>query len=205
MTDTTFGGQARPSAVSPRADDADIVEVDLDALTYDELLRERADVMDAITRISTQLMDGSRRPAGKEDDGPAWEAFRSWRRRARWALAFRRKELLDIKAVLHERNTANREARAARDAMACRQPSADVLADQAARRARLEAELRETTPEALVARAYRVIRHLLNDGDELPATLDAHDRDTLGLMAVFLRARHGRALAREIRSMEIAS
>ncbi len=190
-------------AVSPRADDANIVDVDLDSLTYDELLRERADVLDAISRISTQLMDNTRRPSGPEDDSPAWEAFRSWRRRARWALAFRRKELLDIKAVLHERNKANREARAARDAMICRQPSVGVLADQASRRARLEAELRETTPEALVARAYRVIRHLLTEGDDLPSTLDAHDRDTLGLMSVFMRARHGRALMAKIGSMEM--
>src|SRR6478672_4446097 len=98
------------------ARDLDIEEVNLDALSTEDLLKERADVMVAIAEIDAQLKDKDRRPPTPEDDSPEWEEYRDWRRRARWALVYRKRDLLDIKAVLTERKDTGTVGNAQRQA-----------------------------------------------------------------------------------------
>lgn len=168
--------------------------VNLDALTTAELLRERVDVRAAIVTILAQLQDKDRRPPAPEDNSSAWCAFRDWRKRARWALVCRRKELDQIKLILSERQDTAPVGRLMKQ-LASEEGRAAIAAREsevAERRERLLAALEEQTTEGLLLAAYRVIRHLLTEGAELPESLDAQDRDALGQISLALRAAYGR-------------
>lgn len=178
----------------------DIEEINLDALTLEELLQERADVRIAIAEISTQLMVQAGRPDMPEDDSSAWCAFRDWRRRARLALMHRRTELEDIKVLLvlrnHERAVANKQHRSTvlmlAPESACHTPEEYTALRESAteRRAALLASLNaDGAPERLILRLYRALRHLLPSGDGLPDTLDSNDRLALSEASIFLRSK----------------
>lgn len=176
-------------AVSPE----EYVEVDLDSLTIEELIREKDAVKTAIVEITQQLRDPTRRPREPEDDSPVWDAYRAWRRSARAALAYREKERIDIKAVLRERHDTATAGRRLRMAHLCPDQPASEAEVLAARTQRLIDAIADQTPDMLLLRAYRAIRNLIGvDGQELPDTLDDEDRDTLTLLAIRLRETFGK-------------
>lgn len=165
--------------------------VDLDVMTTEELLIERRTVMHEIQSIDAQLKDKDRRPSAPEDDSPAWDEYRGWRRRARWAFVYRKKELQDIKQVLTER----RDVGAAGNLLKLREtdPAAYTAQIQAAaekNRKTVEA-IRSTGLEAMMLRAFRVFCHMHPAGSGLPDAVDARDRETLHELALFLRQTYG--------------
>lgn len=165
-----------------------IEEINLDALTTEQLLVERDDVVVAISRIATSLQTQPGRPVTPEDESPAWRAYRDWRRRARLALDHKRRELVDIKACLRERKdaaTASRQRRISEN----RATEHDLKALERGRQ--LREALSEQSDEALLLRVYRVIRHLLPGGEPLPSSLDAADRDALSMLSIRLRNAYG--------------
>lgn len=195
------------SAVDLLRQDA-VEEVDLTALTFEELLAEREAVGAEITDIGTQLVNRVGRPAWDEDDSPEWDRFRDWRRRARWALMHRKRELAEIKTLLVQHHESRRAANEERKKTA--QATAKVLqfhteaeaeAYRSSARGR-KAALLETlaTPdgqEALLLRLYRVVRHLLPDGGDLPPQVTDDDREALGDVAKYLRHRFTTSGVRE--------
>lgn len=177
----------------------DIEEIDLETLTLEELLQERADCKIEVAHIATQLMDPNRRPPPPEDDSPEWVDFRDWRRRARWALVHRKKELEDIKELLRRRQDEQHQEREQRRATAvllapeaaCHtQEEYDRLrASATARRATLLTTLQENGAEPLLLRLYRTVRRLIGDGG-LPAAIDPYDRETLQYTSIYLRSKY---------------
>lgn len=168
-------------------DPNDIGLGDLDAMPTEELLNLRDELKANVPMIVAQLQDKNRHPATREDDSPAWEAYRAWRRRARWALAHRQQWLVAVKGQLrvrHDTATAARQARMAPD------ESTDTRALYEERGRRLREQLEDQTDLALLLRAYRLVRHLLGEG-ELPETLTEADRDTLSMLALKLRREFG--------------
>lgn len=168
---------------------------DLSALTTEEVMEVRSTARVAIATIEAQLKDHARRPPGREDDSPAWNEYRSWRRNARWAVVWQRKAFEAAKRELTRRKDTGaigirreRERRAAEDPEGAARRAAQ-LEEQ---RARLRATLDEHGPKLLLLRAYRVIRHLLTDGEPLPSTLDGADRDALAQLALYLRDEYGK-------------
>ncbi len=161
-----------------------------------------------ITNIGTQLVNKPGRPSWEEDDSPEWVQFRDWRRRARWALMHRKRELAAIKTLLVQHQEARRAANEKRKAAA--QATAKVLQfhseteakayrDSARGRkaALLEAVATPDGQEALLLRLYRVVRHLLPDGDDLPPQITDDDRQALGDVAKYLRHRFATSGVRE--------
>lgn len=178
----------------------DIEEVDLESMTLEELVTEKVAVKDEIRQIQAQLMDATRRPESPEDDSPEWVEYRDWRRRARWALVYRQREDGDIKTLLVERQRERYEANQQRKAEAGFQaPEAAchtleeyeaLRASATQRRAALLAALNDDgIPEKMVLRLYRVVRHLIPDGNGWPEDLDEDDKDALREAAIFLRSK----------------
>lgn len=163
---------------------------DLASMPTGELLRLRSELMAEVPIIVAQLQDRNRHPATREDESPGWVEYRAWRRRARWALAHHQQRIIAIKAQLRVRHEAATAARQQRMTGAQDEP-ADVRALYEERGRRLREELEGQTDLALLLRAYRLVRHLLVDGDELPETLDEADRDALTLVALRLRQAFG--------------
>jgi len=175
------------------AEQTDTETINLDEMTTPELLHERGLVKVAIAEIAAQLKDATRRPAAPEDDSPEWEAYRDWRRRARWAEVHQRRDLETIKQILRERHDTHRAASLLRHGLAS--AITQSLEDQAliqARRERLRQALREQTPTLLVLRLSRVIRRLIGANHEMPETMDQADRDALTQMAMLLKSEYGR-------------
>lgn len=175
-----------------RMPDISVNRVDLAGLTTADLLTERSRLKIAIAEISHQLMDQAHRPQTKEDDSPPWAEYRAWRKRARWALAFNRVRLEGAKLELgkrHDNATVGR-AMARGDYVPT---TAEQEAQARARAERLRAVGQATTPEGLLLRTYRLLRHLLPESNGLPPSVDDTDRDTLSLLAGYLRRNYGRA------------
>lgn len=84
--------------------DEDVEVVDLDAMTAEELVKEQAACWAEIQMIEGQLGD----PTRIYDLGA--EAYADWRKRANWALRFRKIELHEIAAALTVRRLADIEA-----------------------------------------------------------------------------------------------
>lgn len=169
-------------------DGLDAYEIDVVALSTEALLQFRAELVASIPLIATQLQDPERRPPSPEDDSPTWQAFRAWRRRARWALALKRSQLARVKNALTERKALGTAARRLR--LADGVPTEHDLQQQARGRALREA-LASQSDMALLLRAYRIIRHLLRDGEDLPETLDESDREALSRLSIRLRNAYG--------------
>ena len=178
----------------------DFEEVDLSRMNLEELLRERADCKTEIQHIATQLVDPNRRPTTTEDDSLEWVKFRDWRRRARWALVYRKRELEDIKDLLRVRQVESHAERERKYAEAVRlAPESACHTQEEYNRLRASAVERRQTlletlnspdaPELLILRLYRVLRRLLPDGEDLPVTMDTADRRALSMASVFLRSR----------------
>jgi hypothetical protein len=178
----------------------DIEVVDLEAMTLEELVAEKVAVNDEVRSIQAQLMDATRRPETTEDDSPEWGVYRDWRRRARWALVYRRREADDITVLLVQRQQERAEENQRRKAeavmlapeSACHTPEeyATLRASATERRQSLLAALTaDGAADALVLRLYRAVRHLIGHGDGLPEELDADDRSALSEAAIFLRSR----------------
>lgn len=184
--------------------------IDLESLTFEQLVQERASVKAEIAEITAQLRDASRRPASPEDDSGEWEDYRAWRRRARWALVYRGKEFEAIKALLvqrlEERRQLNAEQRAQNLARhVAEQPKALKTPEQwaahhaqiAAQKATLLEDLRdEGGADALLLRVKRVLSHLLPAGVghvAMVERLDETDQQTLADLSVYLLNRYGRA------------
>jgi hypothetical protein len=176
----------------------DIEVVNLDELSTEELLRERSDAKVAIARIEAQLKDKDLRPTTPENDSPEWDTYRDWRRRARWAVVHQREELEQIKDLLRHRQDVGKVGHLL--AVAAGEPKsieaqAEIEAREAegkARGERLQADLAGESAEGLLLRAYRVLRHLLNEHvNTLPDSLDEADRDNLRLVGMFVRKRYG--------------
>lgn len=176
-------------------------QYDYSTLTTSELLDERGEVIADIPMIAAQLQDATRRPRSREDNSPEWESYREWRRRARWALAHRRKQLQDIKAELRKRTDTGPVGH-----------NLKLTDEQRANAAQVEADRRETVrraiasdgPDALLLRTLRVIRHVLEDGRELPDAVDAYDRETLTRLSLHLRSTYGNRTVKQYVSGEIA-
>lgn len=178
----------------------DIETVNLDAMTFEELLAEKVAVKDEVRRIQAQLMDATRRPATPEDESPEWVAYRDWRRRARWALVFRQREDGDIKALLVERQRERQEENQRRRAeavllapeSACHtaEEYEALQASAIERRASLLAALNaEGSADRLVLRLYRAARHLIGDGNGFPDEMDEDDRAAIREASIYLRSR----------------
>ena len=168
----------------------DTVDIDLDSLTTEQLLEERGLVKGEIHEIATQLMDKDRRPPEPEDDSPAWCAFRDWRRRARWALTHRRKELEEIKQLLRERQDVALASRLLRVASGA-PTTEDLLGHE--RALRLRKALESHSADMLLLWAYRLLRRLL-DGryvNSFPDELNEADRDALRMIGMHLRQAYG--------------
>lgn len=179
----------------------DIEEIDLETLSLADLLRERADVKTEIQHISTQLVDPNRRPPAPEDDSPEWGEFRDWRRRARWALVYRKKELEDIKELLRQRQAeahAERERRQAEAVFldpesACHSAEeyAQLRASAIDRRGALLETLKQgDASDRLVLQLYRALRRMIGDGDGWPGALDSSDQEAIREASILLRSKY---------------
>lgn len=166
--------------------------IDLDSLTTAELLRERADAMTAIPMITAQLQDKDRRPPSPEDDSPEWEEYRDWRRRARWALAHQKADLVTIRNILSERKDAGTVGNLLKMQTAALEELTETQRLYIERGKLIREELAGSSSEGLLLRAYRIIRHLLHDQiNTLPDVLDEDDRRALALVGIHCRTRYG--------------
>lgn len=166
----------------------EIEQISFESLSTEDLLRERARVKVLIADIATQLQTQPGRPYTPEDESPEWNAFRAWRRRARWALVHHRRDFETIKELLRSKrdvSIANHRLRLAEQG-----PTEHDLAQQERGR-QLRIALAEQDEMALLLRCYRLVRHLLPDSVDLPDTLDQDDRDALSLLSIRLRNAYG--------------
>lgn len=156
---------------------------ELEQLSKAELLRLHGALKLAIGEIGGALVDRTRKPS-PDADQEIWDEFKQWRRRARQALEHKKRTLVEIKLIMTERQFQVR--------MPSPRETEEERRERAARVAYLRATLDSQAPETLVLEGYRVIRHLLPDGAELPDELDTNDRLALAKLARFLRETFGR-------------
>jgi hypothetical protein len=186
---------------APSADYLPVESTSLDSMSYAQLLERRMAVKTAITTISTHLMTQERRPPTREDDSPAWATFREWRRRARSALLYRRKEFEYIKKLLRERQNSVQQTRQQRLASLplpspesiLHTPEEYQLLSETARERRVALLDRlngEGGADTLVLRLYRVARHLIGEGDGFPPQLDPSDIDAVKAASIYLRSKY---------------
>ncbi len=88
------------SAIPPIVAD-DFVDVDLDAMNVEELTAEQAECWKEIQQIEGQLGDPTFNYDLEQTE------YVAWRKRANWALRYRKIELHQIASALHERRNAD--------------------------------------------------------------------------------------------------
>lgn len=206
-------------AEQPRAQDGDVEVVDLDAMTIEQLIQERAACWREIQLIEAQLADPSAIYRLGADE------YVDWRRRAVWALRHRKIELHEIGNALQDRRRADalalneqregdrqrrqaekraekranwlanggdpdRRPRSAAEKQAARDQYAEAQIVAQQRRTALLAAIEDDGMDGLLARVYCATRHLAGEG-ELPSSVTAEDRLALAQLGAYLRSRFG--------------
>lgn len=192
---------AAPSSPTP-----DVVVVDLDAMTLDELRMEQVTVRNEIEKIKMQLDDEERvYRLGIE--------YPDWRRRARLALRHRKEEARLIHVTLQERQRAEKERRRAEAQAAHEARMAQVRADAERRAAERRAEwasevaaqreaarvrageladLEAAPIDLLLARVWVAFHRLSATLDPLPEVITPAERKALHTAKIHLEATFGK-------------
>ena len=190
-------------------EDGRVVKIDLDVLTTDKLVAERALIWQGIQEIEAQLAD----PLRAERLSP--DTYTAWRSRAVWALSRRKMELQATNETIEERRRSERDAQEReRRADKRRRHQANVSArkakkilqeraradyeDAQAKRRALVATLADDGIENLLLRVWIAFHHIKGDIDFLAGDVTDDDRAALQDASKYLIERFGRGGLRHV-------